>query len=248
MPTSDKMLSTVWNDANAAMMMPTPTVPLTTWPHHPTNDTSIHSHSARMPPNTSTNVISETDENETVLMALILHSYYTPSIVVIGSIGNILSVVIFFRLKMRKLSSSFYLAALGISDTIFLLSNSSNWAMEHGIEKLINLELFCKVTNYLCGVSSVLSSWFVVAFTLERFIVVLYPLKRQTICTVKRAKTISSGILAGGLIHSLPLLYYFGYTIRDESCWVEKEVSYFKHLFENQRVFDDIRLCHDTHM
>lgn len=167
---------------------------------------------------------NSTDESRTLFVAFILHSYYTPLIVVIGSIGNILSVVIFFRLKLRKLSSSFYLAALGISDTIFLLTNSSSWITTERGEEFMNIDIVCKLTNFLCGVSSVLSSWFVVAFTVERFIVVQYPLKRQTMCTVKRAKITSVGILAGGLVHCLPLLYYFGYSRHLESCMVEKEV------------------------
>lgn len=164
-------------------------------------------------------------DSGTVLVGLILHSYYTPAIVVVGSIGNILSVVVFFRLKLRKLSSSFYLAALGISDTIFLLTNSSTWITTDHLGEYGIIEIVCKLSNYLCGVSSVLSSWFVVAFTVERFIAVLYPLKRQTMCTVRRARVISLALLAGGLLHCLPLLYYFGYSPTMESCAVESEVS-----------------------
>lgn len=165
---------------------------------------------------------NDTDNTRTFLVASFLHSYYTPLIVVIGSIGNIVSVLVFFRMKLRKLSSSFYLAALGISDTIFLLTNSSSWITTERGEELMNIAVVCELINFLSGVASVLSSWFVVAFTVERFIVVLYPLKRQTICTVKRAKIISFCIFTGGIIHCLPLLYFFGNSL--DSCMVEKLV------------------------
>lgn len=139
--------------------------------------------------------------------ALFLHSYYTPLIMVTGSIGNIFSVVVFFRTKLRKLSSSYYLAALGISDTVFLLMNFIPW-FPSGAELQSN-DFVCKLTTFLCGVSSVLSAWFVVAFTIERFIAVLYPLKRQTMCTVRRAKIVIVGLLIAGLIDCSPLLYFF---------------------------------------
>uniref|UniRef100_A0A1B0BX38 G-protein coupled receptors family 1 profile domain-containing protein n=1 Tax=Glossina palpalis gambiensis TaxID=67801 RepID=A0A1B0BX38_9MUSC len=52
--------------------------------------------------------------------------------------------------------------------------------------------------------ASFCSSWFVVAFTVERFIAVMYPLKRQTMCTVRRAKIVLSGISVLGILHCIP--------------------------------------------
>lgn len=140
-------------------------------------------------------------------VALFLHNYYTPLVAVIGSIGNVLSIVVFFHTKLRKLSSSYYLAALGVSDTIFLLINFLSW-LPYGGELQAN-DFACKLTTFLGGASSVLSAWMVVAFTIERFIAVLYPLRRQTMCTVRRAKFIILGLFIAGLIDSSPLLYFF---------------------------------------
>uniref|UniRef100_A0A1B0DBP0 G-protein coupled receptors family 1 profile domain-containing protein n=2 Tax=Phlebotomus papatasi TaxID=29031 RepID=A0A1B0DBP0_PHLPP len=50
-----------------------------------------------------------------------LITYYTPILVFTGSIGNMLSILVFCKTKLRKLSSSYYLAALGVSDTLFLV-------------------------------------------------------------------------------------------------------------------------------
>lgn len=162
-------------------------------------------------------------------VAVFLHSYYTPLIIVTGSIGNIFSVVVFFRTKLRKLSSSYYLAALGISDTVFLLMNFIPW-FPMGAE-LQSIDTVCKLTTFLSGVSSVLSAWFVVAFTIERFIAVLYPLKRQTMCTVRRAKIVIIGLLLAGLIDCSPLLYFF--VGDDNGCYfkleLEVHIFYFIH-------------------
>lgn len=56
-----------------------------------------------------------------------LTHYYTPAMVAAGSLGNILSVVVFFNTKLKKLSSSYYLAAMCISDTGFLWASLVPW-------------------------------------------------------------------------------------------------------------------------
>lgn len=134
-----------------------------------------------------------------------LDYYYTPLITFTGSIGNILSILVFFRTKLRKLSSSYYLAALGISDTGFLLINFLQWLNFFDIH-VYNTDVLCQLFTFLSGLCAALSVWFVVAFTVERFIAVLYPLKRQTMCTVRRAKSVLYGLILVSLLHSLPLL------------------------------------------
>lgn len=137
----------------------------------------------------------------------LLSLYYIPMLVITGSIGNILSVLVFFKTKLRKLSSSHYLAALGFSDTCFLLVVLVNWLNVAGVT-LSNQPFFCQTFIYMSGVCSFLSVWFVVAFTVERFIAVLYPLKRQTMCTVRRAKIVLCGLTLVGALESSPLLLF----------------------------------------
>lgn len=136
-----------------------------------------------------------------------LSFYYIPTLVLTGTIGNILSVLVFFKTKLRKLSSSHYLAALGFSDTCFLLIVLMNWLNVAGVT-LSNQHFFCQTFIYMSGVCSFLSVWFVVAFTVERFIAVLYPLKRQTMCTVRRAKIVLCGLTIIGAMESSPLLLF----------------------------------------
>lgn len=134
-----------------------------------------------------------------------INFYYTPLLTVTGSIGNVISVLVFFRTRLRKLSSSFYLAALCISDTGFLMVNFLLWLSLLEIH-IYNEDIYCQLFTFLSSFCSALSVWFVVAFTIERFIAVMYPLKRQTMCTVKRAKSVLIGLMIVSLIHSFPLL------------------------------------------
>jgi len=142
-----------------------------------------------------------------VVMAIQL--YYTPALVLLGSAGNCLSVVVFSTPKLRQLSSSYYLAALAISDTGYLLSIFCVWLNMVDVA-LYDEQGFCQGIMYLSSVCSFLSVWFVVAFTVERFVAVKYPLHRPAVCTVARARAVLIGLTAVGVLLYLPMLIITG--------------------------------------
>ncbi|CRL00075.1 CLUMA_CG013358, isoform A [Clunio marinus] len=154
-----------------------------------------------------------------------LTHYYTPFLVFAGGFGNILSVIVFFRTKLRMLSSSYYLAALGISDTCFLLGAFISWLNYIDIS-IYNKNYFCQFFTYLCSLCSFLSAWFVVAFTVERFIAVLYPLKRH-LCTIKRACTVLFILFIIGCFLNIPTFIYaaplYSEYLNDSICDVRPE-------------------------
>lgn len=180
----------------------------------------------------ASNVTYEYDIDEDITLSFayqlgdFLTHYYTPTLVFFGSIGNILSVIVFFKTKLRKLSSSYYLAALGISDTCFLLGAFVSWLNYLNIN-IYNRNYYCQFFTYISGLCSFLSVWFVVAFTVERFIAVLYPLKRQTMCTVKRACMVLTGLIIVGCIVCIPYFVYaapqYSEYLNDFICDVREE-------------------------
>ncbi|XP_053686206.1 growth hormone secretagogue receptor type 1-like [Sabethes cyaneus] len=137
----------------------------------------------------------------------VINFYYIPALVLFGSIGNVLSVLVFFKTKLKKLSSSYYLAALGLSDTCYLFGLFVPWLNLIDI-KIYTLDVCCQFFTFFSNLCSFLSVWFVVAFTVERFIAVLYPLKRQTMCTVRRAKMVISALTLIGVFISLPVIFF----------------------------------------
>ncbi|XP_068242961.1 thyrotropin-releasing hormone receptor-like [Palaemon carinicauda] len=115
--------------------------------------------------------------------------WVTPVLVCFGCIGNIVSVWVFHSSKLRTLSSSCYLAALAASDTGFLLTLFLVWLSMVDYD-LLNQHGWCQAINYAIYVTTFLSVWLVVAFTVERFIAVCYPLLRAAVCTVRRARMV----------------------------------------------------------
>ncbi|KAK9499344.1 hypothetical protein O3M35_002395 [Rhynocoris fuscipes] len=132
--------------------------------------------------------------------------YYTPILVLFGSLGNCLSVIVFFSTKLKKLSSSYYLSALAISDTGVLFFTFTSWLSLFEVS-LFNKHGLCQLSVYLMQVCSFLSVWFIVAFTVERFIAVRYPLKRPSMCTVSRAKIVLIGLSLLALLGNTPYIF-----------------------------------------
>ncbi|KAH8379125.1 hypothetical protein KR009_003195 [Drosophila setifemur] len=166
--------------------------------------------------NNSSDYVTEMDAEETsgedeemlriaYFISDFVHHYYIPILCCTGSIGNILSVFVFFKTKLRKLSSSFYLAALAVSDTCFLAGLFAQWLNFFNVD-IYNRNYFCQFFTFFSYLASFCSVWFVVAFTVERFIAVIYPLKRQTMCTVRRAKIVLSCLTFVGCLHCSPYI------------------------------------------
>jgi hypothetical protein len=139
---------------------------------------------------------------------------YSLIVIVLGTIGNCISVLAFFRTKLRKLSSSFYLGALAISDTGFLIALFASWLNSFGVP-LFNVSGLCELSIYLTYVCSFLSAWLVVAFTVERFIAVRYPLRRSSMCTVARAKVVLASLTTLALLLNIPNFWLTQIEIRD---------------------------------
>ncbi|XP_068619989.1 RYamide receptor [Battus philenor] len=154
----------------------------------------------------------KTDQNlfdrVTEQVASALNIYYIPVLIALGAIGNLLSVFVFYRSKLRFQSTSQYLSALAVSDTVFLLQLLPPWLNVVHFSGLFHQRGFCQFFVYISYVSCTLSAWIVVAFTIERFVAVLYPLQRNFVCTVRRARYVIAGIVLGSLLLNIPVLRF----------------------------------------
>jgi len=146
-----------------------------------------------------------------------IQQYYTPVLVLLGLLGNCLSVCIFFGTKLRYSSSSIYLGALAISDSGFLVAVFVSWLKMVYVD-LFNRQGFCQFFVYLATLCSFLSVWFVVAFTVERYVAVRWPLRRQFLCTVARAKITVMALTALAVLLSSPVLLFSKIPKNSKTC------------------------------
>lgn len=119
-------------------------------------------------------------------VALVLRVYYIPSLFIFGFIGNGLTICVFLSKEWRKASLSLYLVALATSDTGLLLTQFQALTPKFRAEFVQSAPGLCAFIGYSTRVFGSLSTWFVSAFTIERFVAVCYPLRRKSFCTVNR--------------------------------------------------------------
>lgn len=144
------------------------------------------------------------------------HAYYLPSLIVIGVIGNILSCIVFLTTHLRMRSSSYYLAALACADLGFLVALFIVWLTSTIDVPIFHVNGFCQGIVYLSSVCGFLSVWLIVAFTVERFIAVQYPLHRPHMCTVARAKAIIAYLAGFALVSHSYVFITSGIIQRDD--------------------------------
>lgn len=125
---------------------------------------------------------------------------FIPTIVVFGLIGNILSVFVFSTTKLSRLPSSSYLTALAVSDSISLINLLL--VSIPGPKSPIHLPVLCNLIVYLINVCGMTSSWLVVVFTVERFVVIQYPLHKLAKCSSGKARRLIF------LVVPFPCLWY----------------------------------------
>lgn len=137
--------------------------------------------------------------NPTYNLALGLIMWTLPVIITVGTIGNIFSFMVMIQREMRQTSTFFYLAVLAVADTIVLfMSAFKTWIrLCSGFEMLHFSDATCKLFTFLTYFSLHMSAWLIVAVTVERFIVVWFPLKATSICSAKRAKLTTLGLGIG---------------------------------------------------
>lgn len=110
--------------------------------------------------------------------------YLTCIICLCGLVGNILSIKVFCSTKLPQTSSRIYLIALAVSDGIFLVTHFLDktckeivdlWKIDFPINITDQKQTMCRSFALLRNMCRAISPWLIVAFTFERFLVVIYP-------------------------------------------------------------------------
>lgn len=130
-----------------------------------------------------------------------------PLIMLIGLFGNLITVIIMTRRRMRS-TTNLYLAALALVDMLYLVltfllgfSHYPNMA-EARYRLYWQLKPWFMMFTDACSNTSV---WLTVTFTIERFIAVRFPMKGKVWCTEARAKTLIACVFIISLLFVLPV-------------------------------------------
>ena len=106
-------------------------------------------------------------------------------LIVLGTVGNGISMAVMRRERMKSAVAVIYLMALAITDTAFLWISGGHWwilaTFDLGLPDLHMAT--CKLYFFLGNFLHMLSAWIIVFLSVQRMLVVLLPYKAKQIAT-----------------------------------------------------------------
>ena len=163
--------------------------------------------------NNSTNFLELSDKINVIISILI---------VCIGLIGNTLSLIIYGQSKYRLNSSHVFIFILAIIDSLFLIVHFFEDTLKNIVKYyLLDINYFniidtnkeiCILTNYMRYVLRSISSYIILAFTFQRFIIVYSPLSNRRFKSKKYAWFICLLIIISSLLLNSWSLFVFDLT------------------------------------
>ena len=152
----------------------------------------------------------------------IVTKYIPPLWYLIGIPGNIVATFVWLRPKMRP-SSGCYLAALAMGDTLFLLLHVIFWLQTAWELNLLFFPVICELFPVLYYPSQYINPLLVLGFTLERYIAICHPFRREQWCSTRRAVLVICSLVAISLLLSVIQGYFWQYT--NGACDVRQSVT-----------------------
>jgi hypothetical protein len=134
----------------------------------------------------------------------------------IGVTGNAIAFIGNIK-KARTSSPQLYMTVLAVIDSMYL-------ALSEAFHYLpINLKIKfgvagCKIMMFFITVVTSVSTWLVIIMTVERVIVVRFPLKASGLCTYNRAVKSVVGLIMACIVTSLPILELANYFESAPAC------------------------------
>ena len=153
-------------------------------------------------------------------------------IVLMGTVTNILNMIVFCHSKVRNSSTSMFFSVLAFADLCYIyLDMFRIWIewMDDIIDPLTYIShAYCKCVNYLAISSRDISNWMIVCITMERVIAIAGPLRAKRLCSVANTRIlIVSVIIMVMLAHSHYVIYskavYCGGYFNKWQCWYNSE-------------------------
>lgn len=129
---------------------------------------------------------------------LVLERYVYPIIFTLGMAGNLVSFFIWIQPKMRN-SCGYYFASLAIAEILVLVVHVPFSTVPSVFKALwLKNSTMCEVFSVLFVASECWTIYLLMAMTVDRFIIVCYPMKKHRFCTKKRTiiVIVSLGVLA----------------------------------------------------
>ena len=119
-------------------------------------------------------------------LEFILHAYVYPVIYIVGIPGNLISFALWIHPRLRN-SSACYFAAIAIFDTLVLLLHLIVTIQLVGDVEILHSDILCEGYNVLYLSSEIMAVLLILGLTVDRYIIVHFPMKKHCLCTISRS-------------------------------------------------------------
>ena len=170
----------------------------------------------------------------TTVFYKVFRIYLQLLIVIIGLIGNSLTIVVLRNGKSRHSSATPYLICLAVSDNIYLLSGIAMMPLMTfmGYKDLYIMTFHlsgCVIYLFVAYYSAQVSSWLITAVTIERVGVVVMPHKSKSLFTKKRSYFVILLIVIILFIENSHIFFAHELVTIDgeKACLIKEQFEYF---------------------
>lgn len=141
-----------------------------------------------------------------------LWQIFSPILIVFGTLGNILSILVLSKARFNKWSSTVYLLGLAVADICMLYVGLLRQWVRYAFDTDVRhtSALMCKVHWWLMYVTADCAVWILTTITIERLVSTLYPYRSKVLCTKNVAKVVLVLVVVSALVINSHLLYGFG--------------------------------------
>ncbi len=165
---------------------------------------------------TSSNILSSSNPVYRSPTSSELFGYYmgiiaAPILLLIGIVGNILSIIVFSRKGLHGTVTSLLFRALAVCDILSLFEISENFFFIFDIDTIQANTLSCQVCFYFIWVVKTCAAWMLVFISVERCIGVYIPHMAKLICTKRRTKIVIGIVIVSAMAIYAPLLKLYSH-------------------------------------
>ena len=137
-----------------------------------------------------------------------IYAIVFPAIFILGLVGNLLSSILFSITKLSHTTCGIYFLLLAIFDSLALIGGLHH-CLTIGYHVPVPNAMYCRARNFFLYTSMDMTSWMVVAISVDRYLKVKYPIKARMYATRKLSIIISSIIFIIFVIKNFHLITVF---------------------------------------
>jgi growth hormone secretagogue receptor len=154
----------------------------------------------------TTPVVIKQDDLEVISRYMYMIIY--PFIFVLGIVGNLFSSLLFSITKLNRTSCGIYFLLLAVFDSVALIGGLHH-CLTIGYHVRVPNAIYCRARDFLLYTSMDMTSWMVVAISVDRYLKMKFPIKARIYATRKLAIIVSSIIAVVFIIKNFHLATVF---------------------------------------